>query len=192
MNSNLIRTFSGGHFDFNNPENSDIVIEDIAITLSRIPRFNGHSKFHYTVAQHCVLMHKGLLKECPETSPLTRLHILLHDASEAYMGDLCRPLKYHEDLKGFREMEVLVQSAIYRSLGFPEPTKEEHEIVKEYDDRMLRTEIGLLTSDHNPEDKLMQLEPLFVQINPWKEHHTRDVFLMAYASAKVDYETSRN
>jgi len=86
-----IETYTGKKFYILEPKINDICIEDIAHSLSQLCRYNGHSQNFYSVAEHCVLMydfadsigHKGL----------KLLKILLHDAHEAYIGDITRPLQ---------------------------------------------------------------------------------------------------
>src|SRR5689334_10911717 len=77
-------TFSGEPFWPLDPQPEDIRIVDIAHALSLQCRFNGHTKFHYSVAQHSLIMSFNV--------PLQfALEALLHDAAEAYIGDLIRP-----------------------------------------------------------------------------------------------------
>jgi hypothetical protein len=82
-----ITTYSGKRFSLDeaNPENIEIV--DIAHSLSMICRFNGHTQEFYSVAEHCVHMARRL------TDRKTALYALLHDAGEAYYGDVTTPLK---------------------------------------------------------------------------------------------------
>lgn len=68
------------------PGPADIDIYDIATALSRIPRFNGHTTHPYSVAQHSVYVH--------DMAPTAlRPYALLHDAHEAYLGDIIKPLR---------------------------------------------------------------------------------------------------
>jgi hypothetical protein len=181
-----IETYDGGSFSFDNPQASVVRIRDIAVSLSRIPRFNGHSKFHYTVGQHCVLMEIALRKTYPAT-PLERLHILLHDASEAYTGDMCRPLKYTKGLEGFRIIEKIIQATIYEKLDLPQPTTQDNELVHEYDNRMLRTEAENLMVRIEEWRSLIAFSPLPVRVRRWSERKVRRCFLSAYVSALKDY-----
>lgn len=93
-----IETWEGLKFDYANMRSEDICIEDIAIALSRIPRFLGHSSGFLSVAQHSINVSKLV-------SPQHRLTALLHDATEAYLGDLPSPLKSMPQMAGYRELE---------------------------------------------------------------------------------------
>lgn len=90
-----MQTISGRAVDLFLPKRETIVIEDIAASLSRIPRFNGHTREFYSVAQHCYLVsryleHQSLASE-PEFTTLL-LAGMLHDAHEAYLGDITSPV----------------------------------------------------------------------------------------------------
>jgi hypothetical protein len=81
-----IQTHSGRKFDFLSPSYESICIEDIAHSLSMQCRFTGHTSRRYSVAAHSILVASLV------PTPL-RLEALLHDASEAYLGDVSTPLK---------------------------------------------------------------------------------------------------
>lgn len=84
---NQILLFSGQLFDPLNPEPDKIKIEDIAHALSLIPRWTGHTKHFYSVAQHslrCAALGK----------PEMALELLMHDATEAYLLDMATPIKH--------------------------------------------------------------------------------------------------
>ncbi|MDG9926150.1 MULTISPECIES: phosphohydrolase [unclassified Pseudomonas] len=81
-----ILTRSGLKFDLANPTASMVDPADIAHSLSMQCRFNGHTNRFYSVAQHCYLVADLVPAE-------HQLAALLHDATEAYVGDLVRPLK---------------------------------------------------------------------------------------------------
>ena len=88
-----ITTYTGLHFDPVEPDENLIKIKDIAHALSMICRANGHTKIFYSVAQHSIACAKeasqqGLSKELV-------LGCLLHDASEAYLSDVTRPINFH-------------------------------------------------------------------------------------------------
>ena len=81
-----ILTKTGRRFDLLMPMADQVSTLDIAHALANICRFNGHTKHHYSVAQHCLLVASIVPAE-------QQLAALLHDATEAYVGDMVRPLK---------------------------------------------------------------------------------------------------
>lgn len=84
-----ILTYTGVKFDLLNPTPDQVVLEDIAVALSRQARFNGHTKRFYSVAEHSLIGANLLAQSDDEMA----LEFLLHDAHEAYIGDMARPLK---------------------------------------------------------------------------------------------------
>jgi len=92
-----IHTFSGIAFDLLDPKPEMILVEDIVHSLSLINRFNGAAKFPYSVAQHSLYV-AGLLP------PELKLQGLLHDAPEAYVGDMVSPLK--KIMTEYKEVEA--------------------------------------------------------------------------------------
>lgn len=106
-------TYLGVNFDVANISLDDIHIEDIAHHLSNKCRFGGAVKSFYSVAQHSVYV-SGLAKEHP-------LAGLLHDAAEAYIPDIVRPLQRY--VNGLRKIEANLHRAIAEKFGtkFPYP-----------------------------------------------------------------------
>lgn len=86
-----IRTRSGKYFDFVNPHPDQITIEDIAGALSKICRFGSHIERFYSVAEHSVLCAQVASMDGASTEAIKA--VLLHDAAEAYCGDMVKPLK---------------------------------------------------------------------------------------------------
>ena len=86
--NNWITTKSGGRFDFANPTQAMLNIRDIAGALSKICRFGGHGRHFYSVAEHCINV-----AHCTYALKGDPLAGLLHDAQEAYVGDMVTPLK---------------------------------------------------------------------------------------------------
>jgi hypothetical protein len=92
------------------PKHADFCVEDIAHALSNICRFGGHCREFYSVAEHSVLVSQICDKE-------DALWGLLHDASEAYLGDIVRPLKYQPEMQAYRELEIETQHVICEVFG---------------------------------------------------------------------------
>jgi hypothetical protein len=131
-----IKTFTG-RVDPLNPIVDAINIEDIAHALARQCRYNGHCVGFLSVARHSIWVAEYLKSEgYDETMQLTGL---LHDAAEAYLGDLVRPLKHTEFGKLYLEVEEILEGVIAERFGLPFPIPAE---VRAADDYVL-TELEL-------------------------------------------------
>jgi len=86
-----MRPVSGRRFRLDAPDPADVSIEEIALSLSRINRFLGNTRAPYTVAEHCVRVSRLLEQHSAEHE--MPLRGLLHDAAEAYTGDITAPMK---------------------------------------------------------------------------------------------------
>ena len=93
---------SGKIFDFLDPHGSEFDIEDIAHGLAHVCRYAGQCRHFYSVAEHSILV--------SETVSEFKLEALLHDAAEAFIGDVTRPLK--QLLPEFKRIEANVEHAI--------------------------------------------------------------------------------
>lgn len=86
-----METYTGRKLWIQNPDPRDIRITDISHALSQICRFNGHTNQFYSVAQHCVYVSELLERAGYDVK--TQMWGLFHDAAEAYLGDIIKPLK---------------------------------------------------------------------------------------------------
>lgn len=117
MSSVGIETPSGLIFDLLEPDPAMVRIEDIAWSISRQCRFNGNTRFFYSVADHCVYVGNLL-------PPEIRIFGLLHDAHEAYLGDIASPIKELLGKERIRQIEKKIDVAIYEALGLNFPSEE--------------------------------------------------------------------
>lgn len=135
-----IVTFSKKRFNPLDPDILMIDIRDIAHALSLLTRGNGHIKHFYSVAQHSL----NCLEEARARgySELLQLALLIHDASEAYLSDITRPVK--NQLADYRDYEKVMQDMIYLKYLKRDLKKEELALIKDIDDSLLRYELDLL------------------------------------------------
>lgn len=110
----VIHTFSGKDINPLDLQMDDICIEDIAHALALCNRFAGHTKQPISVAQHSVYVSKLCDINYKDN---VCLQGLLHDASEAYLGDITKWLKQTDEMKAFREAENRVQKTIFQKFN---------------------------------------------------------------------------
>ncbi len=131
--SNYITTHSKIHFTVTEPKIEDIKVEDIAHALSLICRANGHFQRFFSVAQHCINCAVEAQKR--GYSNKVQLACLLHDASEAYLSDITRPLKSY--LPQYLCFEEKLQTLVYDKFLGEKLTDEEQNQVCQVDDSMM-------------------------------------------------------
>lgn len=161
-----IQTFSGKRFTPINPNFESIVIQDIAHSLSMQCRFSGHVKKFYSVAQHCVLV--SYLCNMEDS-----LWGLLHDATEAYLVDIPRPLKRSGKFDAYLDFEKRMQTAICARFGLED---KEPPSVKKADMLMLATEARDLKSPLRA-DWVWPVKPLPLKIEPLLPEDAESLFL---------------
>src|ERR1051326_3663293 len=107
-----MRTYTGVRFYPSDPRPDEIFIQDIAHSLSNMCRFAGHVKEFYSVAEHSVRVSLAC-------HPDDALWGLLHDASEAYVVDMPRPIKRAPFMHGYRLLEAKVSLAVCERFELP-------------------------------------------------------------------------
>lgn len=132
---NWMQTYRGGRFWPLDPRPHEIHVEDVAASLSKICRYNGHCLEFYSVAEHSVYVSRVV-------PPEDALAGLLHDATEAYVGDVIRPLKSH--LAGYAGIEHRVWLALAARFGLPERLPDS---VKVADNAVLLAEMAQIMED---------------------------------------------
>ena len=153
MSDYWIQTYTGKRFDLLEPRQEDIDDNDIAHALSMLCRFTGHTKFFYSVAEHSynvstlvenfVRRVGGSAKDAAHAG----LEALLHDAAEAYVGDMSRPLKQlvasaevplgSDGFTSYKMLEERIAELIFKVAGIEDRN---HELVKRVDNHMLAVE----------------------------------------------------
>lgn len=185
-----IQTYTGKKVYPLDPRPEDIEPTDIAHALARICRFGGHVKCdHYSVAQHSVLVSY-------EVEPGNELVGLLHDAAEAYLGDVMRPLK--QELVIYQLIEKRWELILDYRFGFAGKLFHPPPDIKRADNVLLATERRDVMSD-GPQQNLEELEGIIIHrawtlhekpreevIEPWSPSKARDMFLGRWLELKGD------
>lgn len=127
-------TVSGRWMDLVHPDPSMILAEDIAHHLSLLCRFTGAVRDFYSVAEHSVLVSYMVPTRFA-------FQALMHDASEAYLNDIIRPVKRMPGMDTYRALEARMEEAISKRFGLPYPLAPE---VKHADDLAVRIEKAIL------------------------------------------------
>ena len=134
--SGNILTFSGIFMNPLHPEPDQLVIEDIAHSLSMQARANGHFKSFHSVAQHCMECYEEA--KARDYSKEVCLFCFLHDAAEAYLGDFVSPVK--KQIDSYKETESALLNMVYEKYVGRVPTDEEKEMISFIDHLLLHYE----------------------------------------------------
>lgn len=165
-----IVTYSGMTINPLKPNPEDICIEDIAHSLSNQCRFTGHVKKFYSTAQHSVLCSYVVEQR------RSRLWALLHDASEAYLSDIARPVKHAGGFgEVYRACELALMEAVCERFEL-DPTEPPE--IKAVDTLMLFAEMRDLMPNDPPEGADM----LDIEIDPWTPEYAERTFLDRYTA----------
>lgn len=185
MKSRKIMTYTGKGLDFWSPDRKSICIRDVAHALALTNRYSGHTFEPYSVAEHCVRA-----SYLDVGNPLINL---LHDAAEAYIGDVASPQKQclhfmvgpSDGFFSFRDVESKLLRAIGDSLGICNlNTSVKHECIKTADLIMLATEVRDLMHSNSKDyfaPWLGKIEPLPERIIPWDWAEAEDKYLHRFS-----------
>lgn len=162
-----IQTASGRQFWPIDPRANEVFIDDIAHALSMLCRFGGHALRFYSVAEHCVLLSRV-------AEPQDKLWALLHDASEAYLVDVPRPIKPY--LYGYEAAESRIMRAVMERfnlhLDMPQRVKEiDHAILMDERLQVMATPPVPWSTDG---------APLGVKLQFWSPEIARFEFLSTF------------
>jgi uncharacterized protein len=168
MSATTVTTISGRSVDLSAPDPRSICVEDIAYALARINRWSGHFPGTRSVAAHSIRV-VGMLHH---ETPRVQLHGLLHDAAEAYLGDITRPVRrlLGEQLIALTEYRLL--GAIYAALRVPRPTHVESMLVSRADE--------LALAEERQDMLTMRLRPRFPPYDDHQAKYREDLFLRLF------------
>lgn len=168
LKDSWVQTYTGKQFFPLMPSESMICIEDIAHALGKVCRFNGHTIRFYSVAEHSVYVSRYV-------SEKNALWGLLHDATEAYLGDIVRPLKPF--LNGYRKIEENLGRCIAEKFNLEWPMPDE---IKQVDTAILYDESEQVMSRKPQEWPQLGLPPLGIVILGFNYDDATRMFLERY------------
>lgn len=160
-----IQTYTGKEFRLDRFPPDQFNMLDVAHALSHLCRYTGHTKHFYSVAEHCVYAYEVAPDELKRTA-------LLHDLSEAYLGDMASPLK--NMIQGYRDIEhalMLAASKVY-DFHYPLPNP-----IKWIDIRLLQTERLALLGDEPKSWELDAIDPYDITIQCWDSVYAKQKFI---------------
>lgn len=168
--SDYVYTFSGNRLHFLKPKEDEITIEDIANNLSKNCRYCGNIKEFYSVAEHSVLLAAKVLELTGDTKQA--LSALLHDATEAYLCDIPRPIKPH--LIGYTEMESKLNDVILSKFGVDKP----NDLIKYLDCNIVADEASVLFN--TIPDWVNDFDYIGIELQLWDHDTAKASFIDMY------------
>jgi hypothetical protein len=175
-----IQTVSGRWVNPFEPDPAQLDASDIARALANQCRFGGHSRVFYSVAQHSVIVSRVVEERGGDVEDV--FAALMHDASEAYLGDMPHPIKHRSALgAAFREAEAGLEETIRERFKIKANVPE----VKRVDRALLATERRTFSAEswHWPE--LDDVEPLDLELTAWPPDKAADEFARRYAELEA-------
>ncbi len=166
------------------PLPEEVHLIDIVVGLSNAARYRGQTKFFYPVLTHCVLVSEGVEKLAlergwsPKLTAMAAFEGLLHDGSEAYLGDVARPLKRQRAMREYCRVEALWEKVIHDRFGIKSEQRTAG-IVKEVDQRVVLDEIKVLM--HDPDmwrrsNRYVGMEPLGIEVKYLTQKESMTLF----------------
>lgn len=173
----VITTASGQRLNLALPAASSIRIRDIAHQLACINRFHGAPALPYSVAQHSTVVAK--IAEQVSDDPLLALQALIHDAHEAFTGDIVTPLQetFADGGEQLRRVQRTLDLVIHDCLGVPLPAEEERKTIGFADRRAFATEWRDLMPGQCPVD---HGSPANFAVKPIPWHKAEEKFLKEF------------
>jgi 5'-deoxynucleotidase YfbR-like HD superfamily hydrolase len=154
------------------PDPRQFDIEDIARALGNLCRFGGHCRVFYSVAQHSVIVAELVEQRGGDVEDV--FAALMHDASEAYLGDMPHPLKHRSPLgAAFKEAEHHLEAALREHFSIKADVAE----IKRADRALLATERRAISAERWKWPELDGVEPLDIELTAWPPDEAARLFL---------------
>jgi hypothetical protein len=175
-----LQTVSGRRLNPFDPEPDQLDIADIARALANLCRFGGHTRVFYSVAQHSVIVSELVEQRGGDVEDV--FAALMHDASEAYLGDMPHPIKHRSPLgASFKAAEEHLEQAIRDRFAIKPDVPE----IKRADRALLATERRAFSGEswHWPE--LDGVEPLDLELEAWPPDEAARAFAARFAELEA-------
>jgi uncharacterized protein len=190
VDETFIETFTGKRFGFLDPQENEVEVYDIANALSKSCRYVGHVSDFYSVAEHCCHLYDFYWDRRTQLDHedghgvdygVRARTVLMHDASEAYLADIARPVK--KILPDYQALEAKIEGMLAQkfNLIYPFPVW-----LKELDTRILLDERKMLQPFASYEwavDKI-GVKPLGVKLQCWSPAQAAREYLHRYNQCK--------
>jgi len=172
------QTYTGHAFPLFDCKPADFIIKDIAHSLALLCRYNGHCRFHFSVAQHSWYVMECLKKVLHVESKQLLLTGLLHDAAESICGDMISPVKHHPIMRPYVDWINHIERVLAERFDIPFPFPP---IIKRADNIMLATEKEHIVHLPPPRPWVIVEEPWFeLEIEQWSPEVAEERFLQAF------------
>lgn len=185
------QTFTGKLVNVADPDPETIDIFDIAHHLALMTRFNGACREHYSIAQHSILCasRAGDFHYPRPREEELALALLMHDAAEAYVGDIVRTIKH--EVPDFAVFENKLMDAINERFDLPRVAEIPafKRMVKEVDNRMLVTEKQQLMVKAIRWPIESMFAPYEIEIEVWQPRAAEMLFLSCFSRFRPDEVT---
>src|SRR3954452_7056470 len=157
-----LQTVSGRFVNPFDPDPDQLDIADIARALANVCRFRGHCRSFYSVAQHSVIVSQLVEERGGDVEDV--FAALMHDATEAYLGDMPHPIKHRSALgAAFKEAEAHLEQVIAQRFHIKPGVAD----IKKVDRALLATEPRALSGDNCRWPELDWVEPLELELVAW-------------------------
>jgi uncharacterized protein len=181
-----LHTVSGRWVNPFDPDPEQLDAGDIARALANQCRFGGRSRVFYSVAQHSVIVSELVLQRTGDTEDA--FAGLMHDATEAYLGDMPHPVKHRSPLgAAFRAAEGHLEQAIRNRFRIKPDVPE----IKRVDRALLATERRAFSAENWDWPELDGVEPLDLELTAWSPDDAARAFTQRYAELNTSRARSR-
>jgi uncharacterized protein len=171
-----LQTVSGRWVNPFDPDPEQLDVGDIARALANQCRFGGHSRVFYSVAQHSVIVSELVEQRGGDVEDV--FAALMHDATEAYLGDMPHPLKHRSPLgAAFREAEDHLEAALREHFSIKADVPE----IKRADRALLATERRAFSAERWQWPELDGVEPLDLELTALPPQAAATAFLRRFA-----------